>query len=62
MEWYKGDRQLRRDEKYDITADGKVHRLVVEKADMDTVGEYHAVYKKARTSAKLAVESKYHSL
>ena len=58
LDWYRGDKQLRRDEKHDIIADGKVHRLIIEKADMDNVGEYHAFYKKTQTSAKLSVESK----
>ena len=57
VDWMKGDKKLRRDERVDIVADGKTHRLVIEKAGVDDVGKYTAVYEKLTTTAALSVVS-----
>jgi obscurin-RhoGEF protein len=53
VNWFKGDKQLRRDEKYDIEVDGKFHRLIIDKVKVEDVGDYSATYEKLTTSAKL---------
>ena len=58
VEWYKGDKKLRRDERYDVVTDGRTHQLVIEKVSADDIGEYKAVYQKISTSAKVSVEGK----
>jgi len=58
VEWMKGEKRLRRDDKYDMVSDGKTHRLVIEKAGADDVGKYTAVYEKLTTTAALSVVSK----
>lgn len=55
VEWFKGEKQLRRDAKYDIESDGKVHRLVFEKIKGEDVGTYSARYGNLETSAKLTL-------
>jgi len=58
VEWMKGDKRLRRDDKFDMVSEGKTHRLIIEKAGADDVGKYSAVYEKLTTTAALAVVSK----
>jgi len=58
VEWTKGDKRLRRDDKYDMVSEGKTHRLIIEKAGSDDVGKYSAVYEKLTTTAALSVVSK----
>ena len=60
VEWYKGDKKLRRDEKYDIQKDDKVHRLIIDEVVDKDVGEYKAVYKQLSTSAKLTLAGREH--
>ena len=59
VEWYKGDKKIRRDETYDISADGKVHRLVIEKATEAEAGSYSACYEKLKTTGKLSFAGEY---
>ncbi len=58
IDWYHGERKIRRGEEYDIVADGTVHKLIIEKVEDSMVGEYYARYEKLETNAKLSVESK----
>ena len=58
LEWFKGSKQLRRNEKYDIKADGKVHQLIIDSATVDDQGEYSASYQNLSTSAKFSMQSK----
>lgn len=58
IEWFKGDKKLRRDDRYDIVADGRVHQLVIEKITAEDGGEYKAVYQKLSTNAKLSIQGK----
>lgn len=58
LEWYKGNKKLRRDEKYDIVNKGKVHQLVIDDINDKDVGTYKAVYKTIETSAKLDLAGK----
>lgn len=55
VEWYRKDKKLRRDDKYDIVVDGKVHRLIINNVTSEDVGQYSAVYEKLKTNAKLSV-------
>ena len=53
VDWYFGNKKLRRGENYDITASGKTQTLTIEKATEQSVGEYRAEYKTATSSCKL---------
>ena len=55
VEWTKDGKKLRRDEHYDIIAEGKVHSLVIEKAGPGDVGKYSAVYEKLTTAAAISI-------
>ena len=56
-EWSKDDKKLRRDDRIDITADGKIQRLTIEKPDAQDVGKYTAAYEKLSTSATVSLSS-----
>ena len=57
VEWYKGDKLLRRGEKYDIKVTGKVHSLIIRDASGEDMSEYTArVTKDVTSTAKLIVE------
>ena len=58
VEWYKGDKPIRRDERYDLATEGAVHRLIVEKVDTQDAGEYRVEFQKLSSSAKLSVEGR----
>jgi len=55
VEWSKDGKKLRRDEHYDIVDDGKVHRLVIEKAKVEDAGKYVASYEKLTTTAVISI-------
>jgi hypothetical protein len=55
VEWLKGDKKVRRDDRIDIVDDGKVHRLIIEKATAQDAGKYTATYEKLSTSASLTI-------
>ena len=63
VDWYKGERKLRRDDKFDIKIEGKVHKLIIEKCDMDDIATYSATYKDLKTACKLdlAIAPKFES-
>ena len=56
LEWYLGNRKLRRGDKYDVIAKGTVHKLVIEEVDENVVGEYRAVYENLETKGALIIE------
>jgi hypothetical protein len=56
LDWYRSNKAIRRDMKYDIVADGRVHKLVIDKVDSEDTGDYRAEYLMLSTSAKLNVE------
>jgi titin len=58
VEWFKGSKQLKRNEKYDIQANGKVHQLIIESATLEDAGDYSAQYLTLSTAAKLSLQSK----
>ena len=58
VEWYKGTKKLRRDEKYDIVVEGKVHKLVIEKIEAEDAGEYSAQYQALKTACKMTMAGK----
>ena len=58
LEWYCDGKKISRSENYDISSEGKLHKLVIEKAITDSAGKYSAKYKDAETTATLAIEGK----
>ena len=58
VDWYHGNTKIRRGEEYDVVADGKTHKLVIEKVTDDIVGEYRAEYKTASTICQLSLAGK----
>ena len=59
LEWYCDGKKISRSDNYDITSDGKIHKLVVEKAIADNAGKYSAKYKDAETAATLSIQGNY---
>jgi hypothetical protein len=57
--WYKDDQPLRKSQRLDIDCEGKVHRLTLKNVDSADEATYTAVVKKAKTAAKLSVQSSY---
>lgn len=56
VEWYKNDKRIRRDEKYNyVVEDGTVHKLIVEHPSVEDAAVYKAVYEKLETSASLSI-------
>ena len=53
IDWFHGKTKIRRGEDYDIVADGKTHKLVIEEVTEDLVGEFRAEYKTASTTCQL---------
>ena len=58
LDWYLGNKKLRRGDKYDIIADGTVHKLLLEQVEEELAGEYRAVYESLETKGNLSIESK----
>ncbi len=55
VQWLKGKKEIRRDDKHDIIVEGKVHKLMISKVTTEDAGEYSATYQNLSTSAKLTV-------
>ena len=55
VEWTKDKKALRRDERCDIVADGRVHRLVIEDVKSEDIGKYSCTYEKLSTMANLTI-------
>ena len=60
MDWTKDNKPIKSNDKYEITAEGTVHRLVIQDVDAKDVGTYAAEYQHLSTSAKCKVQSKSH--
>ena len=58
VEWFKGDKKLRRDDKYDIKVEGKVHKLLIDKFDEKDVSVYCASYQQLETKGKYDLAGK----
>ena len=60
VEWYKGDKIIKRSDRYDIVRDGCAHRLVIHDATGDDEAEYTVVISEdVKSSATLTVEGKF---
>ena len=59
VEWYYDGKKISRIDNYDISSDGKLHKLVINKAVTDNAGKYSAKYKEAETTASLSIQGKY---
>ncbi len=55
IEWHKGSKKIRRDDKFDIKVEGKIHRLIIEDVSAEDTGDYTASYQKLSTIGKLTV-------
>ena len=58
--WYKDDQPLRRSQRHDIDADGRLHRLSIKNVDHTDDGLYSITAKNARSAAKLSVQCQYY--
>ena len=54
--WYKDDQPLRRSQRLDLDAEGRVHRLTIKNVESADEAVYSAVAKSARTAASLSVQ------
>lgn len=57
-EWYKGKKQIKRSEKYEIKSDRTVHSLTIDKAIGEDEAEYTVVFKAVKSTAKLTIKGK----
>ena len=56
MEWAKAEKTIKPNEKYEISMDGAVHRLVINDVNAEDVKKYTASYQSISTSANLTVQ------
>ena len=59
MEWAKAEKTIKPNEKYEISMDGAVHRLVINDVNAEDVKKYTASYQSISTSANLTVQGKH---
>ena len=59
VEWYYDGKKISRSDNINISSDGKLHKLVIDKAVADNAGKYTAKYKEAETTATLSIQGKY---
>ena len=59
VDWFLNRKQIRRDNHRDIKVDGKIHKLLIENADVDDIGDYSAEYKDCETKCKLEIQGKF---
>ena len=57
-EWYKGDKQVKVSDKYEIRTNTTVHRLVIDKAMAEDEASYTIKFKEAKSTAKLTIKGK----
>lgn len=62
VQWLRGDEPISSGDKYDITVDGTVHRLIIRDISGDDVNTYAATIRGKTSSASLAVEGLYERL
>jgi len=58
VEWLKGDRPVKKGDKYEPTTDGAVRRLVIKDVDGKDAGEYSVIFKNKTSKGTLTVEGK----
>ena len=56
VQWLRGDEPISSGDKYDITTDGAVHRLIVRDVSGDDMNTYTATVRGKTSSASLTVE------
>ena len=56
VQWLRGDEPISSGDKYDITSDGAVHRLIVRDVSGDDMNTYTATVRGKTSSASLTVE------
>jgi hypothetical protein len=57
-EWYRGDKLLRRSDKYDMTSDSGRHTLIVEQSQAEDVGQYTVKLNGISSKAKLNIKGR----
>ena len=59
VEWFKGDKKLKRDDRYNMSSVGKVHKLTIDSVDSEDVGKYTVAFEKLSSTAKLSMEGNH---
>lgn len=62
VKWFKGDKELTSDDKYEIVSEGKKRVLVVKNCERKDEGGYIALIGNVKASADLAVIGRLHVL
>lgn len=57
-QWFKGDKALKRGDKYDIVSDNGKHSLIIESAQPDNIGEYTVKFDGVQSTAQLTIKGK----
>jgi len=57
-QWFKGDKALKRGDKYDIISDNGKHSLIIESAQPENIGEYTVKFDGVQSTAQLTIKGK----
>jgi len=57
-EWFKGDKPIKASDKFNITSQGGVHRLVITDCQGEDDAKYTIAFKDVKSTAKLSVKGK----
>jgi titin len=55
--WYKDGEQIRKNPRYSIETEGRIHRLTVKHVENADEGTFSCLAKNVRTSGKLSIQS-----
>ena len=58
-EWFKGDKPIRRSEKYDKTSDNGKHALIIEESQAEDEGPYTVKFEDVTSTAKLTINGQF---
>ena len=57
-QWFKGDKALKRDDKYDMISEDGKHSLIIESAQPENIGDYTVKFDGVESTAKLTIKGK----
>ena len=58
VQWYKGDKEIRRSPKYEFIDDGRTHKLVIKDVDGHDEADYSVMAKDSRSKGKLTIHGR----
>ena len=58
-QWFKGDKVLKRGDKYDMISEEGKHSLIIESAQPENIGDYTVKFDGVESTAKLTIKGKW---